>query len=307
MTTMNGASNLLQGLLAIVLLWPAGRARADVREGVEHYRSGEAVVTMEWFAPADRGKFPAVVLLHGSGGLDPGTAAAFRALARDFAERGYAVMIPRYFERTGHSIGEAFRSGEIMSFVEAVADAIEFGVASGIVDPDRIGIIGYSMGEYIAFFRGARDPRIKAVVSVAGSLPVESQSKFPPVLILQGSNDRSNPVSRVKAFQEMLKSKGTPPASHVYRGMGHNFDVERWEDAAVRAAAFFDRHMRRNSTGARSRRAQRGRKDPGRAGVAKEGVAEERVRKDDGATIPDRLPTPGEGEGSADSPKPGEQ
>ncbi len=26
--------------------------------------------------------------------------------------------------------------------------------------------------------------------------------------------------------------------------MGHNFDVDRWEDAALRAAAFFDKHMR---------------------------------------------------------------
>jgi hypothetical protein len=55
---MNGVSNSLQGLLAIVLLWPAGWARADVWEGVEHFRSGEALVTMEWFAPADGGQFP---------------------------------------------------------------------------------------------------------------------------------------------------------------------------------------------------------------------------------------------------------
>jgi dienelactone hydrolase len=303
---MSGTSRALPGLLAIVLLWPAGRARGDVREGVEHYRSGEATVTMEWFAPAALGKFPAVVLLHGSGGLEPGTAAVFRAVARDLAECGYAVMIPHYFERTGHSIGEAFRSGEIMSFVEAVADGIEFGVASGIVDPDRIGMIGYSMGAYIAFFRGARDPRIKAVVSVSGSLPVESQSKFPPVLILQGSNDRTNPVSRIKAFQEVLKTKGIPSASHVYRGLGHNFDVERWEDAALRAAAFFDRHMRRNSPSTRSKRAQRGRKDPGRAGAARPGAAEEGVRKDDGTASLDRLPILGEGDGSADPSKPRE-
>jgi dienelactone hydrolase len=303
---MGIASRSLPGLLVIVLLWPAGRARGDVREGVERYRSGEASVAMEWFAPADRGRYPAVVLLHGSGGLEPGTAAVFRAVARDFAERGYAAMIPHYFERTGHSTGEPFRPGEIPSFVEAVADGIEFGVASGIVDPDRIGIIGYSMGAYIAFFRGARDPRIKAVVSVAGSLPVESRSKFPPVLILQGSNDRSNPVSRIKAFQEVLKAQGTPSASHVYRGMGHNFDVERWEDAAFRASAFFDRHMRRNATSTRSRRAQRGRKDPGRAGAARAGVAEEEAQKGDSPASPDRPPIPPEGDGPADPPKPRE-
>jgi hypothetical protein len=148
------------------------------------------------------------------------------------------------------------------------------------VDQDRIGILGYSMGAHIAFSRAARDPRIKAIVSVAGSLPVESRSKFPPVLILQGSNDRSNPVSRVKAFQDVLKAKGTPNASRIYKGMGHNFDSDRWEDAAVRAAAFFDRHMRppRNTNSKKSRRT---RTAPGRAGDAKEDAAKQGVPKDD--------------------------
>jgi dienelactone hydrolase len=191
----------------------------------------------------------------------------------------------------------------MMSFVEAVADGIEFGVASGIVDAERIGMIGYSMGAYIAFFRGARDPRIKAIVSVSGSLPVESRSTFPPVLILQGSNDRSNPVSRIKAFQEELKAKGTPSASHVYRGLGHNFDVDRWEDAALRAAAFFDRHVRRDSASTRSKKARRGRKDPDRAGAAR-AKAEEAEREDDGTASSDRPPMPGEGDRPADPPKP---
>jgi dienelactone hydrolase len=230
----------------------------------------------------------------------------FRSIARGFAERGYAVMIPHYFERTGHIAGEAFRASEVTSFVEAVADGGDFGAASGIVDPDRIGMVGYSMGAHIAFFRAARDRRIKAVVSVAGRLPVESRSKFPPVLILQGSNDRSNPVSRVKAFEEVLKAQGVPHASRVYRGMGHNFDVDRWDDAAVRAAAFLDKHLRGNSTGARSKRsrAQRGR------AAARPGATEKKARtdKDDGAPIPERPHAAGEGRGPgpADPAKPGE-
>src|SRR5262249_36145468 len=70
-------------LLALLILLPASRAGADVQEAVEHYRSGEAQVTIECFAPAARGKFPAVLLLHGSGGLDPGTAYVFREIGRD--------------------------------------------------------------------------------------------------------------------------------------------------------------------------------------------------------------------------------
>ena len=231
---MSVASRYLSCSLGVLLLLPGGLAHGDGREGVEEYRSGEATVSLEWFAPADRGRFPTVVLLHPSGGMDPGTAAIFRATGRDFAERGYVVLIPRYFERTGHIAGAALKDGELSAFVKAVEDGVEFGIASGIVNEDRIGVLGYSMGAYIAFSRAARDPRIKAVVSCSGSLPVESRATFPPVLILQGSNDRSSPVSRLAKFQEALKAKGTPCASHIYKGMGHNFDLERWEDAMTR-------------------------------------------------------------------------
>ena len=304
---MGGASRIRTLLPAIALLWPAGHARGDVLEGVERYHSGEAVVTLEWFSPPARGKFPAVVMLHGSGGLDPGTALMFRAVARDFAERGYVVLIPHYFERTGHEVGGALKGDELKSFIEAVADGIEFAIGRGIVDPDRIGMMGYSMGAYIAFFRGARDPRIKAIVSVAGGLPVGSKSKFPPVLILQGANDRSNPVSRVKAFQEALKGQGTPNASHIYKGMGHNFDSDRWEDAAARAATFFDRHMRSPKV-ARSKKSQRARKAPGRAVAAEKDAAKDRATKDeatgdDGLSGEDRAPSPksAHGEGPQES------
>ena len=70
---MSVASRYLSCSLGVLLLLPAGLARGDGREGVEAYRSGEATVSLEWFAPADRGRFPTVVLLHPSGGMDPGS------------------------------------------------------------------------------------------------------------------------------------------------------------------------------------------------------------------------------------------
>jgi dienelactone hydrolase len=241
---MSRLARSLAWSLALFLSSIACRVEADdLREGVDRYQSGEARVTVEWFAPAAQGKFPAILLLHGSGGLDPGTAQVFRAIARDFTQRGYVVLIPHYFERTDHIVGRPFESKELKAFMEAVEDAISFAVASGIVAEDRIGMVGYSMGAYFAFSRAPKDTRIKAIVSCSGSLPVQSSAKFPPVLILQGSADRGNPLANVKKFQEVLKEKGTPSANHVYKGMGHNFDVERWEDAAGRAAAFFDKHL----------------------------------------------------------------
>ncbi|MGP0064379.1 MAG: dienelactone hydrolase family protein [Isosphaeraceae bacterium] len=242
---MKGSARTLAWSFAWLFSFQAARVEADgVQEGIERYESGDARVTVEWFAPAVPGKFPAILLLHGSGGLDPGTAQVFRAIGRDFSERGYVVLIPHYFEKTNHTVGQPLQPKELQAFMESVEDAIKFGVASGIVVEDRIGIVGYSMGAHFAFSRAPKDPRIRAIVSCAGSLPVQSRSKFPPVLILQGARDRSNPLANVKKFQEVLKENDTPSANHIYKGMGHNFDVERWEDAAGRAAAFFEKHLR---------------------------------------------------------------
>jgi carboxymethylenebutenolidase len=220
-------------------------AQAQVQETVEQYRSGETSVTVECFSPGAKGKYPAVFLLHGAGGLDPGTASAFREIGRGLAAQGYVVLIPHYFEKTGHKFGTRFRADEIPSFTEALQDGIEFAVTSGIVDPERIGLVGYSLGAYLAFFQSTRDPRVKAIVSCSGSLPVGWKAKFPPALILQGSKDKGSPTQRLKAFEEKLKTTETPYATHVYRWLGHNFDVSTWDDAGRRMAVFFNQHLKK--------------------------------------------------------------
>jgi len=230
-----------------VLWFGACVTQAQVQEAVKQYRSGEARVTVECFSPEARGNYPAVFLLHGAGGLDPGTAGAFREIGRGLAAQGYVVLIPHYFEKTAHKVGTRFLADEIPSYTDALRDGIEFAVASGIVDPERIGLVGYSLGANLAFLQSTRDPRVKAIVSCSGSLPVGWKAKFPPVLILQGSKDKGSPTQRLKAFEEKLKATDTPYATHVYRWLGHNFDVSTWDDAGRRMAVFFNQHLKKKA------------------------------------------------------------
>jgi carboxymethylenebutenolidase len=218
--------------------------QVQVHESVHQYRSGEANVTVECFSPAAEGKFPAVLLLHGSGGLEQSTGDVFREFARGLSSEGFVVLIPHYFETTAHVAGKPFGPKEIPAYLESVHDAIEFAVASGVVDPDRIGVVGWSLGAYIAFYRSTKDPRIKAMVSLSGSLPVEWKAKFPPVLILQGSKDKSSPPQRLKDFQEKLKAANSPFETHVYRGVGHNLDLPTWDDVSRRTAVFFNKYLK---------------------------------------------------------------
>jgi len=232
------------------LLW-LGTTAADaqdyqVRDAVHQYKSGESKVTVECFAPAAEGKFPAVLLLHGSGGLELSTGDLFRAFARDLSSEGYVVLIPHFFEATAHVVGKPFGDKDIPAYLDAVHDAIEFAVASGVVDSERIGVVGWSLGSYLAFFRASKDPRIKALVSISGHLPVESKSKFPAVLVVQGSKDKGTPTQRLKDFQEKLKAENSPVEAHVYKGVGHNLDLPTWDNVIHRTALFFNKYLKKH-------------------------------------------------------------
>jgi carboxymethylenebutenolidase len=244
---MNGIPRSAAGVLIFLGLGTAVVEAQDVQvqEAVHQYRSGETPVTVECFAPVAEGKFPAVLLLHGSGGLEQSTGDLFREIARGLSSQGYVVLIPHYFERTAHVVGKPFGDKDIPAFLEAVHDAIEFAVASRVVDSERIGVVGWSLGSYLAFFRSTKDPRIKALVSISGHLPLEWKSKFPPVLILQGSKDKSTPAQRLKDFQEKRKAENSPVVSHVYRGVGHNLDLPTWDDVSRRMAVFFNKYLKK--------------------------------------------------------------
>ena len=227
------------------LLVASGVAQGQPQGTLESYTSGGKMVTIELIGPSVAGKYPAVVLLHGSGGLEQATGDVFREIGAALARSGYVVAIPHYFESTGHVIGRPNKQGEYEAWIKALADAVDFTAKRPDVLADRIGIIGYSMGTNLAQIQAVSDPRIKAIVSCSGTYPPKGPNKkLPALLILHGTKDTSTPLSYVKAYQEALKANEMPHAVHIYKGKGHNFDIEQWADATERSAAFFDRYIK---------------------------------------------------------------
>jgi carboxymethylenebutenolidase len=229
------------------------RTRAKIRGGVRAsavtYRSGDASIGVECFAPAPalKGKHPLVLLLHGSGGLEQDTGRLYQAFARGLAGKGFVVLVPHLFDRTDHVPGAPLQDGEYESFVEAVKDAIAFAAARDDVDAERVGIFGLSMGAGIALWEGMKDPRVKTIVLLsgpAGTGRTGVKLKLPPTLILHGEHDDSTPVSRIRKFDEVLADNEIPHELHVYRGIGHNFDAPRFQDVARRSIAFFNTHLK---------------------------------------------------------------
>jgi uncharacterized protein len=121
-----------------------------------------------WFIPTSNGA--AVLMVHG-------TDADRSQLTREadmLARRGYGVLL---FDWPGH--GE---SGGAVTWNTneraALGAALDFVSRAPGVDPERIGVLAFSMGCMIAVQVAARDPRIAALVVEGGFADADDQLRF---------------------------------------------------------------------------------------------------------------------------------
>jgi pimeloyl-ACP methyl ester carboxylesterase len=94
--------------------------------------------------------------------------------ARELAQRGYVVLAPDY-----PSFGEladydfaadAYVSGSMKGIFNHMR-SVDYLQSRADVDPERIGVIGHSLGGHNSMFVGVFDERLKAVVSCCGWCP----------------------------------------------------------------------------------------------------------------------------------------
>ena len=208
------------------------------------FESGGKTIRLDCFLPENAGaKLPTVIGLYGFGGghismSDP---------AGQLAEQGFAVYVLHYFDRTGQV--EAEKSALVLNFpiwMKTLWDAVSFVEQQPSVDPERIGLVGFSLGGYLAVCGSAIDPRIKVVVEFFGGLPKEMKlfmRRMCPTLILHGADDAVIPVSEAHHLKEVLARKNIPHEVQIYPGVGHGFDGEVWEDARVRTLAFLQKYL----------------------------------------------------------------
>jgi dienelactone hydrolase len=128
--------------------------------------------------PVGKGKFPAVVLVHGSGpnNLDEkiGSNRPFRDLAWGLASRGIVVL--RYDKRT-FAHGSKMTGGDMGVREEVLDDAIaalRMMRQRPEVISDRVYMLGHSLGGCLAPTIGKLDEKLAGMVILSGSLrPIE--------------------------------------------------------------------------------------------------------------------------------------
>ena len=112
---------------------------------------------------------PALVVVHG--GPWARDEWGYNGLAQFFANRGYAVFMANFRGSTG--FGKKFLNAGNAEWGAKMQDDITWGVqylvAEGIADPQRIGIIGGSYGGYAALAGVAFTPDVyRAAVDIVG-------------------------------------------------------------------------------------------------------------------------------------------
>ena len=213
------------------------------------FESGGRNICLDCFVPgADGQRFPAVIGLHGSGG-DHASMAEPAAL---LSGQGFAVYVLHYFDRTGteeiDGLPTIFR--HYPAWMKTLWDAVSFVSRQPQVDPERIGLLGFSLGAYLSLSAAAIDSRVKTVVEFFGGLPKEMKffmRRLCPVLILHGSQDKTVPVEEAYHLQRVLETKQIPYEMQIYPGVGHGFAGEIWHDASRRTLAFLRQHLAANA------------------------------------------------------------
>ena len=170
------------------------------------------------------------------------------APASMLAAQGFAVYVLHYFNRTGTTeidgLQTIFRHFPL--WMKTLWDAVSFVARQPEVDAQRIGLLGFSLGAYLALSAAAIDSRIQAVVEFFGGMPKEMKlfaRRLCPVLILHGEQDKTVPVEEAYQLQQMLEKKHMVYEMQIYPGVGHGFGGEVWRDAGLRTLAFLNKHL----------------------------------------------------------------
>jgi dipeptidyl aminopeptidase/acylaminoacyl peptidase len=246
------------------------------RREVVSWKSGDGA-TIEGILekPADfdaKKKYPLLVVIHGGPtGVDRPNVSADRYYPVElFVAKGALVLRPNYRGSAGY--GAKFRALNVRNLgVGDYADVIsgvDYLIAQGYVDKDRVGSMGWSEGGYISAFITTSSDRFKAVSVGAGisdwmtyyvntditpftrqylkgtpwddpeiykkTSPITYIAKAKtPTLIQQGDRDKRVPVPDSFELRQALEDKGVPVKMVLYHGFGHPIDKPKQQRAVM--------------------------------------------------------------------------
>jgi dipeptidyl aminopeptidase/acylaminoacyl peptidase len=248
-----------------------------------HYKSFDGLpIEGELLKPLDydgHSRVPTVILVHG--GPTGAWSDSIDSWGQLLVSHGFAVAYFNIRGSTGY--GEKFvemnRADWGGADFKDVMAGVDYLVAQGIADPNKLGIGGWSYGGYMSEWAITQTNRFKASVSGAGmvdliaefetengpsydkwfwGLPYDQQEAMlkhspylylknchTPILILQGINDTTDPLGQSTGLYRGLKFYGAPAELVEYPRENHGFREEKHMlDRLNRILAWYEQYLK---------------------------------------------------------------
>ena len=181
--------------------------------------------------PDGKGPFPAVLILHASGGVKKYDL----TYAEELAKNGYACLVPYYFD--AYHIAYDTRSWATTVYAERIlsdfTEEIKYLKSLPEINKTKVFAVGFSMGGYWALVLAGME-HVEASVAYYGALTAKTENRYQledifnehssPVLILHGEDDMTVNVRYARQLANMLKEKSCPYTFKTYPHAGHRFD-----------------------------------------------------------------------------------
>lgn len=214
--------------------------------------SGQDSFAVSRYAAVGSERRPAVIALHGARGVEL-RARAYERYADALTARGIDTYFLRYMTPADmaaltsatHEIREAYETTRFDGWSDTVAATVT-AVLGRSDSSGRIGLLGFSLGSYIAAEAAARDRRIAALAVLYGGMPHAMATKvehLPPLIALHGEADKNVPIAEGLQLVALGKSVGAATEFVPYPGKAHGFDFSdtdpMTQDAIDRVTRFF--------------------------------------------------------------------
>ncbi len=232
-------------------------------------------------------KYPMVVLIHGGPSSMTGTEwpASFgmsRAIIAALSATGYYVLLPN--PRGSYGQGEEFARANVKDFgsgdLRDTMAGIDAVLKKYSIDPDRLGVTGWSYGGFMTMWTVTQTNRFHAAVTGAGianwqsyygqnlidqwmipffgasvyddpavyekSSPIQFiKNVKTPTLVIVGEHDAECPSSQSYEFWHALRTLKVPTQLIIYPGEGHLFiKPENQSGRMDQMLAWFDKYLK---------------------------------------------------------------
>jgi alpha/beta superfamily hydrolase len=207
-----------------------------MREVITEFHSGDLTLEGVLYMPEEGGPRPAVIVCHPhplyGGSMDNNVVNCLCSALN----AGSLISFKFNFRGIGRSQGDF---GDGAGEQEDVSSAISFITTLSEVDPERVGLIGYSAGAAFALPVGCEDPRIKALGATSPPLAMFDfeflTSCAKPKILISGSRDDFTPAGH---FVEFCQNLPNPIEYDLIEGADH-FWWGYEPEMARKTAAFF--------------------------------------------------------------------